>query len=90
MLASADSAAKDALNGDILDECIPFSDLKPRLNNIFELWQREWDEYHINKLHNILLTLTDCLPARLTRREETALSRLHIGHSHLFVSLLSV
>ena len=38
--SAADSAAKDALGGDILDKFIPFSDPKPRLNNyIFELWQ---------------------------------------------------
>ena len=49
---AADSAAKDALNGDISDEFIPFSDFKPRLNNyIFELWQPEWDEYPKHKLH---------------------------------------
>ena len=43
---TADCAAKDALDGDASDEFIPCSDLKPRLNNyIFELWQREWDEY---------------------------------------------
>ena len=35
---AADSAAKGALDGDISDEFISFSDLKPRLNNhIFEL-----------------------------------------------------
>ena len=34
--------------------------------------------------HKILLKLTDRLPSRcLTRREETALSRLYIGHSHV-------
>ena len=30
---AADSAAKDALDGDVSDEYIPSSDLKPRLNN---------------------------------------------------------
>ena len=42
--SAADYAPREALDGDILDEFIPFSDLKLRLNNyIFELWQREWD-----------------------------------------------
>ena len=81
--SAADSAAKDALDGDISDEFIPFSDLKPRLNNyIFELWQREWDEYPRNKLHKILPKLTDRLPCPsrcLTRWEETALCRLHVS-----------
>ena len=36
------SAAKDAPDGDVSDEYIPFSDLKPRSNNyITELWQTE-------------------------------------------------
>ena len=33
-----------ALDGNVLDRCIPFSDLKHRLNNyITELWKNEWD-----------------------------------------------
>ena len=39
-------------------------------------------------LHKILPNLTDRLPSRLTIREETALSRLHIGHlyaTHVFL-----
>ena len=47
--SATDSAAKDAIDGEISDEFIPSSDLKPRLY-IFELWQREWDEYPTNKL----------------------------------------
>ena len=44
--AATDSAAKDALDGNILVELIPFSDLKPRTNKyILELWQSEWDEF---------------------------------------------
>ena len=37
-----------------------------------------------NKFHKILPKLTDRLPSLcLTRRKETALSRLRIGHSHV-------
>ena len=36
-----------------------------------------------NKLDKILPKLTERLPSCLTRREETVLSRLHIGHSHV-------
>ena len=40
--SAADSAAKDALDGDISVELIPFSDLKSRTNKyILELWQSE-------------------------------------------------
>ena len=52
--SAADSAAKDALDGDISVELIPFSDLKPRTNKyILELWQSEWDEFPENKLYKI-------------------------------------
>ena len=47
--SAADSAAKDALDGDISVELIPFSDLKSRTNKyILELWQSEWDEFPEN------------------------------------------
>ena len=42
---AADAAARDALDGDISDKLIPFSDLKPWMNQyILELRQHEWDE----------------------------------------------
>ena len=75
---AADSAAKDALDGDVSAEYIPFSDFKPRLNSyITEVWQNEWDYYPLNKLHKI------CTFCHSSRRQETVLSRLHIGHSFL-------
>ena len=44
--SAADSAAKDALYGDISVELTPFSDLKSRTNKYtLELWQSEWDEF---------------------------------------------
>ena len=47
--SAADSAAKDALDGNISVELIPFSDLKPLTNKcILELWQSEWDEFPEN------------------------------------------
>ena len=55
-------------------------------NYVFELWQREWDEFPENKLHKILPKLTDRLPSHcLTSREETALYRLHTGHSYVTI-----
>jgi len=40
--STADSAAKDVLDGDITVKLIPFSDLKSRTNKyILELWQSE-------------------------------------------------
>ena len=61
--SAANSAAKNALDGDVSDNYIPFSDLKPRLNNyITELWQTEISP-KINKF------LASC---RSNRREETS------------------
>ena len=50
--SAAVSAAKDALDGDILVELVPFSDLKSITNKyILELWQSKWDEFPENKLY---------------------------------------
>jgi ribonuclease HI len=88
--SAADSAAKDARDGDISDELIPFSDLKPRLNTyILNLWQKEWDDYSHNKLYKTFPKLKECVtPLRSNRREETIISRLHIGHSYMTHSFL--
>ncbi len=88
--SAADSAAKDALDGDISVELIPFSDLKPRTNKyILELWQSEWDEFPENKLYQIFPVLKECIICPWTnRKEETVMARLHIGHSFLTHSFL--
>ena len=84
------TAAKDALVGDISVELIPFSDLKPRTNKyILELWQTEWDEFPEYKLHKIFPALNECIVCRRTnRKEETVTARLHIGHSFITHSFL--
>ena len=80
--SAADSAAKDALDGDISLELIPFSDLKSRTNKyILELWQSEWDEFPENKLYKIFPVLKECLVCPQTnRKEETVMPRLHVGY----------
>ena len=88
--SAADSAGKDALDGDISVELIPFSDLKSRTNKyILELWQSEWDEFPENKLYKIFPILKECIvcPQR-NRKEETVMARLHIGHSFITHSFL--
>ena len=77
---AADSAARDALDGDTSDKLIPFSDLKSAVNKYsFELWQSEWDEFLENKLHRIFPDLKECTACPQTnRREEAVISRLHI------------
>ena len=88
--SAADSAAKDALDGDISVELIPFSDLKSRTNKyILELWQSEWDEFPENKLYQIFPVLKECIVCpRRNRKEETVMARLHIGHSFITHSFL--
>ena len=88
--SAADSASKDALDGDISVELIPFSDLKSRTNkDILELWQSEWDEFTENKLHKIFPVLKECIVCpRTNRKEETVMARLHIGHSFITHSFL--
>ena len=81
--SAADSAAKDALDGDISVELIPFSDLKSRTNKyILELWQSEWDEFPENKLKECIVC------PRTNRKEETVMAQLHIGHSFITHSFL--
>ena len=82
---ATDAAGKDVLDGDSLDETIPFSELKPRMNKyIMELWQHEWGECPDDKLQQVRPKLTDYFPSCRTKRGgETVLARLHIGHSYL-------
>ena len=85
--SAAGSAAKDALDGDISVELIPFSDLKSRTNKyILELWQSEWDEFLENYIFPILKECIVC--PRSDRKEETVMGRLHIGHSFITHSFL--
>ena len=87
--SAGDAAAKDALVGDKV-ELIPFSGLRSRANKyILELWQPEWDELQMNKLHEIFPVLKQCVVCpRTNRKEETVIARLHIGHSFLTHSFL--
>ena len=88
--SAADSAAKDALDGDISEEFIPVSDIKSRVNkSVLELWQSERDEFPDNKLRKIFSESKDCPVCPLTsRREETVISRLHIGQLYITHSFL--
>ena len=64
---------------------IPYTDLKPLINNfILKKWQKSWDEQTQNKLHHIQDTIGEC-PAgyRRNRKEEVIISRLRIGHTHI-------
>ena len=66
---------------------MPFSDLKPlTAKYVYQVWQKEWDETVLvsNKFHKILPKLPDKLLSFCnTRKENTVLNILHIGHSYL-------
>ena len=84
----ADRLAKEAatLTDNNTGKEIPASDLRARVNKYTQsLWQKEWDRVGpTNKRHSIASLLSDKLTTnRNNRREETVLSRLHIGHSYL-------
>ena len=82
----ADASAKAALNKDVQDMCIPYSDVKCLIDPyVKQLWQNEWDqEYLQNKLYTICPMIGDWpLAYRDSRREEIVLTRLRIGHSRL-------
>ena len=60
--SAAESAARDALVGDISVELIPFSDLKSRANKyLLELWQSECDEFPGNKLDKNISSIKSVL-----------------------------
>ena len=73
-------------------DLMPFSDLKPfTAKYVYQIWQKEWDETVLvsNKFHEILWKLPDkLLSFRNTRKENTVLNKLHIGHSYLTHSFI--
>ena len=61
----------------------PYTDLKPKLQQIVtKKWQQLWDENLRNKFFQIQSILKERkLDPNNTRREETTLTRLLIGHN---------
>ena len=58
---------------------------------VYQVWQKEWDETVLvsNKFHEILLKRPDKLLSFCnSRKENTVLNRLHIGHSYLMHSFI--
>ena len=80
---AADQTAKQALSKTPLKIKIPYTDLKPHVQQyVFSIWQEEWDEEVHNKLNSILPRLNEFLPSVCeTRRQQTILTRLRIGHT---------
>ena len=76
----------------LLVDFVPFSDAKPlTAKYVYQIWQKEWDETGLvsNKFYEILPKLQDKLISFCnTRKENTVLNRLHIGHSYLTHSFI--
>lgn len=82
----ADVAAKSAINYAIDNNTkIPYTDLKPHVNKyIRHLIQTRWDTETTNKLHNIKPTIgKTTFKGIRTRKEETTMHRIRIGHTYL-------
>ena len=89
---AAGRAAKEALNTKPTAGLVLFSDLKPLTSkHDCEVWQRKRDEAGLvsNKFHEILPRISGKLLSFCnTRKENTVLNRLHIGHSCLTHSFI--
>ena len=80
-----DNIAKEAVKDKVSKTRIPYSDCKTKVNQYIQtIWQTEWDMQGDNKLKSAKQLLSDTLRMESrTRREESVLCRLHIGHSFL-------
>lgn len=81
----ADALAKAAASRPLV-RCypVPASDVRPGIRDaVRACWQGRWDAVGANKLRSIRQELGDWAYGGLSRRWETALVRLRIGHSRL-------
>ena len=86
----ADSAAKAALQKDVSECLISYTDAYQYISQyVRDLWQSEWDTAVNNKLHATKPLIGEQPSAyRSVRRDEVVLSRLKLGHSYLTHSYL--
>ena len=86
----ADTAAKAGLPKRVANVPIPYGDFRKHINVLLKRkWQSQWDEAVNNKLHEIHPQL-GLWPggSRIIRREESVLTRIGIGHTHLTLCFL--
>ena len=86
----ADELAKQALNFNVLDLKVPYTDLKVNVNSVFkQKWQTHWNACPDNKLFQINPTVGDFYVwTGLSRREEILITRACIGHTYFTHSYL--
>ena len=92
IMEAADRVVKEAFDRNQTADLMSLLDIKPlTAKYVHQIWQKEWDERILvsNKLHEILPKLSDHLLSLYnTRKENTVLNRLHIGHAcltHIFL-----
>ena len=81
----ADIAAKSALNLNISNLEILFTDIKSCINTFpHNKRTMSWNAAVLNKIHSIKLSLGEWLPSyRIDRKEEVTLARLRNGHTFM-------
>ena len=86
----ADELAKQALNFNVLDLKVPYTDFKVNVNSAFtQKWQAQWNACPDNKLFQINPTVGDFYVWKgLSRREEIVITRARIGHTYFTHSYL--
>ena len=86
----ADELAKQALNFNVLDLKVPYTDLKVNVNSVVkQKWQAQWNACPDNKLFQINPTVGDFyIWTGLSRREEIVITRARIGHTYFTHSYL--
>ena len=86
----ADKLAKEALDFNVTNLQIPFTDLKVNINKyIKNKWQMLWDSFPNNKLHSVQpLVAARQQHVGLSRREQVVLTRCRVGHSYVTHSYL--
>ena len=86
----ADELAKQALNFNVLDLKVPYTDLKVNVNSVLkQKWQTHWNASPDNKLFQINPTVGDFYVwTGLSRREEIVITRARIGHTYFTHSYL--
>ena len=85
----ADELTKQALNFNVLDLKVPYTDLKVNINSVFkQKWQAQWN-VRPDKLFQINPTVGDFYDwTGLSRREEIVITRARIGHTYFTHSYL--
>ena len=86
----ADTAPKSALDLTPDKYNIPYTNLKPKMNNfLHKKWQQRRNRNTSNKLFQVKPFLGEWHPAfRKSRKEQVTITRLRIGHSSLTHSFI--